>query len=290
MPDPRAKKSIPLARKTPLLDFAKLCYPQYEKRSYLTGLTRLLELQREYFLTKGKRGIQYVSISMPRRRGKTELAKINAALFLASFPAEQTQYITYGGKFSNDNSMDIRNYTQVPRVRQRFQHLELAPDNKGKVTWGLKNHRGGLHSAGIMGELTGRGWSLLILDDLIKNLEQALNRGYCEKIWQALESTVFNAPNRKYAAIISIGTRWTTYDPIGRMLAGEAGHDFFDYTLPALTEDDILLKHGDEVIYERPAGESTWPEQWSVPELLEKKNTTASLRLAVASWHGWRGH
>ena len=67
MPDPRAKKSIPLARKTPLLDFAKLCYPQYEKRSYLTGLTRLLELQREYFLTKGKRGIQYVSISMPRR-------------------------------------------------------------------------------------------------------------------------------------------------------------------------------------------------------------------------------
>lgn len=72
-------------------------------------------------------------------------------------------------------------------------------------------------ATGIGGSITGEGADLLIVDDPIKNNEEAQSNTIREKIWSEWESTLTTRLH-KGASVIVVMTRWHEDDLIGRLL------------------------------------------------------------------------
>jgi predicted phage terminase large subunit-like protein len=103
--------------------------------------------------------------------------------------------------------------------------------------WQLDGREGGVYSAGIGGALTGRPLDGLIVDDPIKDREQADSVPYRERAWDwwlEVGSTRLSPG----AFVVFIATRWHEDDPIGRLLAAEDGHLWRVVNIPAQADHD----------------------------------------------------
>ncbi len=123
-----------------------------------------------------------------------------------------------------------------------------------------------MDAAGAYGPITGKGADVLVIDDPVKNAEEAYSPVQREKLWEWYQSTAFTRlePN---GAIILVMTRWHEDDLAGRLLKLEPGL-WEIVSLPALAEADDLLH--------RAEGEALWPERFPVEQLLEKKKSVGS--------------
>lgn len=97
----------------------------------------------------------------------------------------------------------------------------------------------------------------MILDDPIKNAEEAMSQTVRDSLWDWLQSTALERlePN---GAIIIIMHRWHRDDLVGRFKEQYDGHCRV-ITLPALAEENDQMG--------RKLGESIWPERFSQKDL-----------------------
>ncbi len=96
--------------------------------------------------------------------------------------------------------------------------LGIAIAGKGGASsWSVEGHEGGYYATGVGGSLTGRKADILIIDDPVKNMEQADSAREREKVWSWMQSvaTTRLAPG---AAVILIMTRWNEDDLAGRLI------------------------------------------------------------------------
>lgn len=151
----------------------------------------------------------------------------------------------------------------------------IAEDGKTLIS-----QRGGMLSTGIGGSITGEGADLLLIDDPIKNREEAYSITYRNKIWEEWKNTLRTRlqPN---GAVIIILTRWHEDDLVGRLLNSkfrEEGADDPDrwklISLPAIcdSQNDLL---------DRQIGDTLWPEygfdkNWAQQTKIDVGSTTWS--------------
>jgi predicted phage terminase large subunit-like protein len=126
--------------------------------------------------------------------------------------------------------------------------------------WDLDGREGGMTAAGVGGPITGKGAHLLIVDDPIKNDEEARSATFREKQWQWWQS-VATTRLRPGALIVVIQTRWHRDDLTGRILrqAEETGHKWRVVKFPAFAEEHDELG--------RQAGEALWPDVFTQQRL-----------------------
>jgi len=110
-----------------------------------------------------------------------------------------------------------------------------------------------MSTAGVGGPITGRGAHLLIIDDPIKNDEEARSATQRQKQWEWWQS-VASTRLRPGGLTVVIQTRWNRDDLTGRLLreAQENGQRWRVVKLPALAESGDPLG--------REPGEALWPE------------------------------
>jgi predicted phage terminase large subunit-like protein len=121
-------------------------------------------------------------------------------------------------------------------------------------------------TAGVGGPLTGRGADLLIVDDSIKNAEEALSPTIRDAQWDWWQSVASTRIEPGGMAIL-MGTRWHADDLQGRVLAAsESGNGpaVTRIRMPAIAEEDDLLG--------RQPGEPLWPERWSLTSLQQRQS------------------
>ncbi len=101
---------------------------------------------------------------------------------------------------------------------------------------------GGMTTAGVGGPITGKGADLLIIDDPIKNFEEAHSKRIRESVWNWFLSTAYTRLAPDGAAIV-IQTRWHTDDLIGRLRKGMegGGEKWRVLDLPAIGADGSAL-------------------------------------------------
>src|SRR5690625_1246148 len=139
--------------------------------------------------------------------------------------------------------------------------LTVRPDLASQGEWQLDGHHGGVYSVGIGGALTGRAVDLLIIDDPVKDREQADSQTYRERVWNWWDSTAKTrlAPG---APVILILTRWHEDDLAGRLLAAEDGHRWKVVSIPAqcdAPENDPLGREvGEFMISARGRTQEQW--------------------------------
>ncbi|MDL4812806.1 phage terminase large subunit family protein [Actinomadura opuntiae] len=130
--------------------------------------------------------------------------------------------------------------------------LRLRADSRAAGRWQIGGHRGGVYCVGVAGALTGKPVDLLVIDDPIKDLEQAQSATYRERAWRFWQAVAIPrlGPGSK---CVLIQTRWHEDDLAGRLLANEPGR-WRVVSIPAIAEskdDPLGRKPGEPMISAR---------------------------------------
>lgn len=169
-------------------------------------------------------------ISMPPQEGKSSIASRRFPLWrFLSKPETRIAIVSYSAHIARTHSRAVRDdvYTHGPMLG-----VAIRPDVAAQNEWQLAGHSGGVYATGIGGALTGRPVDLLIIDDPLKDrqeAESALMRQICWDWWTDVGSTRL-APG---APVILILTRWHQDDLAGRLLAAGDGATWDVVNIPA---------------------------------------------------------
>lgn len=131
--------------------------------------------------------------------------------------------------------------------------LKIDDTSRAAARWTLVGHDGGMNTAGAGGPITGKGGHLMIVDDPIKNAEEAASPVMRDKLWDWWQST-FLTRREPGAKVLVIMSRWHEDDLVGRLIRyGEGGMRIKRLRLPAIAEDDDPLgrRPGDALCPER---------------------------------------
>ena len=162
---------------------------------------------------------------MPPRHGKTESAvRMFVPWYLGRNPDRRVIVSTYGQELSDDHGRDVRRLMQSPAYRALFD-VALDPSTAARDAFDLAGRRGGARFVGRGGAIVGRGAHLLVLDDLLKNREEADSPTVRESAWDFYAS-VLRTRLEPGGIVVAIGTRWHSDDYLGRLveLTGEPFH------------------------------------------------------------------
>ena len=129
----------------------------------------------------------------------------------------------------------------------------------------MQNHLtagGGMYCCGIGGPLLGRGFDVAIIDDPVKNAEEARSEAVRQRNVDWYQTTL-RTRAEPGASIILIMQRWDELDLAGHLLSSSerGGEQWEVISLPAVAEEDDWLG--------REPGEALWPEKYTV-EMLER--------------------
>lgn len=214
-------------------------------------------------------------VFMPPRHGKSELTSRRLPAYaLGRDPDAEVIACSYSDDLAGKMNRDVQRIIDSPAYRNLFPETRLYGRNirsTAQGTW-LRNsdlfevvsYRGAYRSAGVRGGITGMGAKLLIIDDPVKNREEADSPTVREALWEWYTSTFYSRRSAD-ARILLTMTRWNEDDLAGRLLklAGEnpKADQWHVLRFPAICDD--TSKADDP----RQAGEALWPSRYSVEEL-----------------------
>lgn len=236
--DPKVKLEMAkrvLARRS-LIQFTKRFYPQYTPGWVHFDISRRLEqFMRDVEDKKSPR----LMLLVPPRHGKSELASIRfPAFILGHHPEWEVINCGYNLDLPMKFSRKVREILRDPGYKPLFQQSMLDPDSQSAEAWNT-TAGGGFTAAGVGGGITGKGATVLIIDDPIKNQEEADSIVTRDGLWDWYWSTAYSrlAPG---GGILVIQTWWHDDDLAGRlqqkMRHEEESDQFVIIKYPALAE------------------------------------------------------
>lgn len=201
-----------------------------------------------------------LAISMPPRHGKSYLVSDHLpAWFETKYPMLNSAVIAYETEFAKSWGRKARDHV--------LEHPELGviirKDQQAADQWAT-TEGGFMFTAGRGGGITGKGIHLGVLDDLIKNSEEANSPTIRQSCYDTYISSIYNRKEHPKVPIILMNTRWHEDDLQGRLLA-ENPDDWYVLNLAALALDDDPLG--------REPGEALWPEKFDAEYLRDVRRT-----------------
>ena len=186
-------------------------------------------------------------INEPPRHGKSRTAGLFVEWILGKNPKEKIMTGSYNETLSTVFSKNVRNSIQeIKADAGRIVYSDIFPGiaiKLGDAAMNLWSLAGGYNSylaTSPTGTATGFGCSLMIIDDLIKNAEEAYNETAKEKHWDWFTNTMFSRLEEG-GKIIVIMTRWASDDLAGKVLAHFADRRLRHISMKALQDDGQML-------------------------------------------------
>jgi predicted phage terminase large subunit-like protein len=205
-PDPEAKATTgePLA----FADFIRKVNPRYKFYAHAEQLVKVLQRVADGELKR-------LMVFMPPRHSKSEtVSRLFTAYYLYRHPEKWVAITSYGDALARTMSRASQaNFTEAGGL--------LNPDATAVTHWETTS-KGGMWATGVGGPATGRGFDLGIVDDPVKNAEEAASETLRAKQKEWWQST-FSTREEPDGAIVVIQTRWHGDDLAGWLLAQEAG-------------------------------------------------------------------
>lgn len=251
------KKDIILGAKLELarrefFSFANLKASDFYKRDrkYLIDLCN--EFQEFY-----ESDDEVLIVNLPPRHGKSRTSSLFVEWVLGQNPNEKIMTGSYNETLSTTFSKAVRNGISEDKAdKDKIVYSDIFPDTRIKQgdgamnLWSLEGGYNNYLATSPTGTATGFGCSLMIIDDLIKNAEEAYNDATLEKHWDWFTNTMLSRLEEG-GKIIIIMTRWASKDLAGRALEHftEEGKSIKHITLKAMQDDGSMLC--DEVLSKR---------------------------------------
>lgn len=184
-------------------------------------------------------------------------------------PDLATIYASYSDRLGGKANAALQRIWDSPKFRAAFPELQIPVLSGSWAKPGAKKRTGNLieiedkdgffRNTTVKGAITGEGLGLGVIDDPIKNREEASSIKMREKVWDWFTDDFFSRFTDD-AALLGIMTRWHLDDPFGRLQAEDDSVKVLRY--PAIAEHDE--RH-------RRAGEPLMPEHKPLDFILERK-------------------
>jgi hypothetical protein len=159
-------------------------------------------------------------INVPPRFGKTYLAsKVFPSWYRGRHSRNEVIQTSYSTTRAESYTRWVRDTCESNAYHAIFPDVRVRRDKRAAGEWYTED--GGVHiGAGAGGGITGTGAHLAIIDDPVKDYEEAISATIQDKIWDWYLSTLYT---RLYvnAPLIVIMTRWVTDDLCGRLIEHE---------------------------------------------------------------------
>lgn len=221
-------------------------------------------------------------INLAPRHGKTVfIAQHFPFYYLGLFPDRDVIYASATKTLAEEQGEMTRDLIETHGPS--LFGISVSRESSAKDNWDICDARtgrptgGSMRCFGVNSSVHGRNAHLLILDDLVGSIKDAVSPTHRNTIHRVYTSSLYTrlAPN---GAVVSIGTPTHSDDWFGRMQKAEdEGGDKWDrLKLRALAPKDDPLG--------REEGEALWPERWT-KTLLEA--TRDNLR-ANGQFRDWR--
>lgn len=197
-------------------------------------------------------------LSVPPQHGKSiTITETLPSFYLGHFPEKRVIEVSYGSEFAK--RFGKANKSKVQRFGGLFG-ISIANDAKSNTDWKLENGIGGMISKGIMSPITGQSGDLIIVDDPIKNSQEASSETQRENLWNEWQNTIMSRVQTG-TKIIVIQTRWHEDDLIGRLK--EKPFTTY-YNLEALneSEDDPLGRKIGEALCPEMGKDESWLQNY----------------------------
>lgn len=245
--------------------FVAYANPRFEFFEHCEKLTSVCER-----IASGE--LKRVMIFLPPRHSKSEMfSRLFSAYYLKRNPHHWVGVTSYAAELA---------YTLSNAARQNFVTSggELSDDTTAKKHWETLQG-GGMWAAGVGGPITGKGFHLGIIDDPVKNSEEA-NSPLIREKHKEWYKTTFLTREEPDAAIVIILTRWHEDDLAGWLLNEEttdedehSKENWHIVCLPAISEDAIEFPDTctAEPDFRQENGLALCPARYPIEKLLKKK-------------------
>ncbi|WP_438265240.1 phage terminase large subunit [Clostridium tyrobutyricum] len=232
-----------LARRE-FFSFCNLMAPDFYKKSrkYLAELCT--DFQNFY-----ESDDEVLVLNLPPRHGKSRTASLFVEWVFGKNQDEKVMTGSYNETLSTSFSKAVRNGISEQKAdKNKIVYSDIFPDTKIKQgdgamnLWSLEGGYNNYLATSPTGTATGFGCSLLIIDDLIKNDEEAYNENVLDKHWNWFTNTMLSRLEEG-GKIIIIMTRWATGDLAGKALRHfkEEGKKIKHISMKALQDDGTML-------------------------------------------------
>lgn len=220
----------------------------------------------EAFLQSDRRGLM---VSMPPRHMKSTIGtECLPAWWLSNHRQGEVIIASYNQSQARKMSRACRMRFDTDAHRAIFGTVRFSVDAVDEMQIeGKLNGRPSLIAAGVGSGLTGSGGDLIIIDDPVKDMEEAESETIRDKVydWYTSVASTRLSPG---GHIILIMTRWHHDDLAGRIL-NDDGDSWDVLNLPAIGDD----------------GRALWPERFPLADLESKRRAMGS-RVFEALYQG----
>lgn len=222
---------IELAKRS-FWEFCKLKSPDFysEDRPHLKTICSTLQKLYQGELILDGKPTKKLMMNIPPQHGKTRTL-INFAQWVFGLnPSEKIITCSYNdgvasdfSRYTRDGISEKSNEAADIVYSDIFPGTKIKQGNSSFEKWALEGQHFSYLGAGIGGSITGKGATILIVDDPLKDAEAALNDNVLNKTWVWYTSTFRSRVSAKDGEPIEIVnmTRWSVNDICGKLLADE---------------------------------------------------------------------
>ncbi len=172
-------------------------------------------------------------VLMPPRHGKTECVTVRYPVYrLERTPGLRFIQAAY-------NQTLAEKFSRKSRRIAKDRAIALSAERKAASDWETDDGGGG-RAVGVGAGVAGHGADLILIDDPIKNREEAESPTYRERLWEWFTDDIWTRREPGAAVIVTV-TPWHHDDLVARILASEDGKNWTVVRLPALAEENDLL-------------------------------------------------
>ena len=188
-------------------------------------------------------------INIPPRHGKSRTAGLFVEWLFGQNTENKIMTGSYNEKLSTMFSKSVRNSIQEVKADENltvysdiFPNVKIKAGDGAMNLWSLEGGYNNYLATSPGGTATGFGCTFMIIDDLIKNHEEAYNENTKAAHWEWFTNTMLSRLEEG-GKIIIIMTRWASDDLAGRVLEyyTEQGAKIKHIKMKAVQDDSSML-------------------------------------------------
>lgn len=222
--------------------------------------------------------VKRLMVFMPPRHGKSQLVSRHLpAWIFGQNPNAKIIACSYSADLASSMNRDVQRIIMDHPYQELFPETclnqrNVVTQNQARRTgtlFDIVGKEGRYLSAGVGGPITGQGADYAIIDDPIKNQEEAESPVYREKLWNWYKSTLYTRLEKGAGVLITL-TRWHEDDLAGKLLKQmkeEDGEKWEIIDFPAIKTNH---SNPDDP---RQIGEALWRSKYNEKRLAVIKKT-----------------
>lgn len=182
-------------------------------------------------------------LNVPPQSGKS--MTVTATLpswYLGKYQHGKVIEISYNTDYARQ--FGRQNREKIKEFGEQVFGAKVASRPSGELEFELTNHVGGMISRGVDAGVTGRGCTLMIIDDPIKNRKEADSKTTRDRLWNEWTDS-YRSRLAAGAKVILIMTRWHQDDLAGRIIEREKNVEILNLPCEAEEKDPMGRKVGE---------------------------------------------